>query len=124
VLEAIMGSLKEQVADRIAKLGPVVQDGVVDTLVAQVKEKRVKAVLAALSLIEETQKELRKIKPEQNFDIEGDVISEYFTKANSEARKKAQEKIAKIEAALEMALGLTPNFEKLFAITQNAPAAE
>lgn len=119
-----MASLKEQVAERIAALGPAVQDGVVETLVGQVKDKRIKAVLAALNLIEDTQKELRKIKPEQSFNAEGEVVSEFYTKANNEARKKAQEKIAKIEAALEAALGDKPNFEKLFAVTQNAPAAE
>jgi cell division protein ZapA (FtsZ GTPase activity inhibitor) len=119
-----MASLKEQVAQRISQLGPAVQDGVVDTLVAQVKEKRVKAVLTALNLIEETQKELKKIKPEQTFDADNKVVSEFFTKPNMEARKKAQEKIANIETALEAALGETPNFEKLFKVTQNAPAAE
>lgn len=40
-----MATLKEQVAERIATLGPTVQDGVVSVLVEQVKEKRIKAVL-------------------------------------------------------------------------------
>jgi hypothetical protein len=119
-----MATLKEQVAERIATLGPTVQDGVVSVLVEQVKEKRIKAVLTALNLIEETQKELKKIKPEQTFDADNKVVSEFYTKPNMESRKKAQEKIASVEAALEAALGATPNFEKLFKVTQNAPAAE
>lgn len=117
-----MATLKEQVAERIAALGPDVQEGVVSTLVTQVKEKRVKAVLSALSLLEETQKELKKIKPEQTFDGDGKVLTEFYTKPNMEARKKTTEKVVKIEAALAQALGDTPNFEKLFAVTQGKEA--
>jgi hypothetical protein len=113
-----MATLKEQVAERIATLGPTVQDGVVSVLVEQVKEKRIKAVLTALSLLEDTQKELKKIKPEQTFDGDGKVLTEFYTKATTEARKKLTEKITKIETALTQALSETPNFEKLFAVTQ------
>ena len=120
-------TLKEQVSERIAALGPAVQEGVVSALVDQTKEKRVKAVLTALNLLEEAQKELKKVKPEQTFDGEGKVASEYYTKANNDTRKKTTEKIAKIEGALALALGDTPNFEKLFAVANNkggAPAEE
>ena len=118
-----MASLKETVAEKIAALGPVVQEAVATELANQVKDKRVKAVLAALSLKDETEKELKKIKPEQTFDAEGKVASEFFTKANNEARKKAQEKLAKIEKALNDALGETPNYENLFKVVQNKGAA-
>src|ERR1700675_956699 len=110
-----MATLKEQIAERVASLGPAVQEGVVATLVDQVKDKRVKAVLTVLNLLEEAQKELKKIKPEQSFDAEGKVASEFYTKANNDSRKKTTEKIAKMEAALGLALGENPNFEKLFA---------
>jgi hypothetical protein len=118
-----MATLKEQIAERIATLGPAVQEGVVSTLVDQVKEKRVKAVLSALSLLEETQKELKKVKPEQTFDGDGKVLTEFYTKTNMEARKKLVEKVAKIETALATALqSEAPNFEKLFAVTQGKEA--
>jgi len=117
-------TLKEQIAERVAALGPAVQEGVVSALVDQTKEKRVKAVLTALNLLEESQKELKKIKPEQTFDGEGKVASEYYTKANNDTRKKTTEKITKIEAALAAALGETPNFEKLFAVAQNKGGGE
>lgn len=116
-------TLKEQVSERIAALGPAVQEGVVTALVDQTKEKRVKAVLTALNLLEESQKELKKIKPDQTFDGDGKVASETYSKANNDLRKKATEKVAKIEAALAAALGETPNFEKLFAVAQNKGAA-
>jgi len=127
-----MASLKETVAERIAALGPAVQEGVVATLVDQVKEKRVKAVLTALNLLEENQKALRKIKPEQTFGPDHKVASEFYTKPNMEARKKLEESTSKIEKALEKALGENPNFDDLFKAVQNkggssteeAPATE
>jgi hypothetical protein len=123
-----MASIKEAVAEKIAQLGPAVQDGVVSILVEQVKDKRIKAILSAQNLIEEKQKELRKIKPEQTFGTDNKLVSEYFTKANMESKKKIEELIAKVEKALGEALGETPNFENLFKALQNkggaAPATE
>lgn len=123
-----MASLKETVAERVAALGPAVQEGVIGVLVEQTKDKRVKAILAAISLLEEKQKELKKIKPEQTFDADGKVSSEYFTKANNETRKKTGEQIAKIEKALERACNPEkPEYDDLFKVVQNkgaAPATE
>jgi hypothetical protein len=120
-----MATLKETIAERVAALGPAVQEGVVTVLVEQVKDKRVKAVLTALSLLEEKQKELKKIKPEQTFDGEGKVASEFYTKANNELRKKTTEAITKIEKALEKALDPTaPTYDDLFKVVQNKGAAE
>jgi hypothetical protein len=119
-----MATLKEQVAERIATLGPTVQDGVVSVLVEQVKEKRIKAVLTALTLLEENGKAMKKIKPEQTFGTDHKVVTEFFTKANMEARKKLEESTAKIERALEKALGATPNFDDLFKAVQNKGASE
>jgi hypothetical protein len=119
-----MASLKETVAERIAALGPVVQEGVVGVLVDQVKEKRVKAVLTALNLLEENGKAIKKIKPEQTFGPDHKVASEFFTKANMEARKKLEESTAKLEKALEEALNPEkPNFDNLFKAIQNKGAA-
>jgi cell division protein ZapA (FtsZ GTPase activity inhibitor) len=119
-----MASLKETVAERVAALGPAVQEGVVTVLVEQVKKKRETAILTALNLLEEKQKELKKIKPEQTFDAEGKVASEFFTKANNETRKKTSEAIAKIEKALEKALNVEkPEYDDLFKVVQNKGAA-
>jgi hypothetical protein len=117
-----MASVKETVAERIAQLGPAVQEGVVGVLVDQVKDKRVKAVLTALNLIEENGKNLKKIKPDQTFGPDHKVVSETFSKANMEQRKKLEESTAKIEKALAEALGDTPNYENLFKALQNKPA--
>ena len=118
-----MATLKETVAEKIAGLGPVVHEAVATALADQVKEKRVKAVLTALNLKEETEKELKKIKPEQTFDGDGKVVSEFYTKANFESRKKVTEKLAKIEKALNEALDPEkPNYENLFKVVQNKGA--
>jgi hypothetical protein len=118
-----MATLKETVAEKIASLGPVVQEAVATALADQVKEKRVKAVLTALNLKEEKEKELKKIKPEQTFDGEGKVASEFYTKANNDLRKKTQEALTKIEKALNEALDPEkPNYENLFKVVQNKGA--
>jgi hypothetical protein len=120
-----MATLKENVAEKIAGLGPVVQEAVASALADQVKEKRVKAVLTGLNLKEEKERELKKIKPEQTFDGEGKVVSEFYTKPNFESRKKVVEAIAKIEKALNEALDPEkPNYENLFKVVQNKGAAE
>ena len=118
-----MATLKETVAEKIASLGPVVQEAVATALADQVKEKRVKAVLTALNLKEEKEKELKKIKPEQTFDGEGKVASEFYTKANNDLRKKTSEALTKIEKALNEALDPEkPNYENLFKVVQNKGA--
>jgi hypothetical protein len=119
-----MATLKETVAEKVAGLGPVVHEAVASALADQVKEKRVKAVLTGLNLKEEKEKELKKIKPEQTFDGEGKVVSEFYTKPNFEARKKVVEALAKIEKALNEALDPTsPNYDNLFKAIQNKGAA-
>lgn len=119
-----MSTLKETVAEKIAALGPQVHEAVASALADQVKEKRVKAVLTALNLKEEKEKELKKIKPEQTFDAEGKVVSEFYTKPNFEARKKVVETVAKIEKALNEALDPEkPNYENLFKVVQNKGGA-
>jgi F0F1-type ATP synthase beta subunit len=118
-----MASLKETVAERIAGLGPEVQTGVADVLVEQVKKKRIDAVLTALNLKDEKEKELKKIKPVQTFNADSTVASETFSKADNDNRKKLTEAITKIEKALNEALGETPNYENLFKVVQNKGAA-
>lgn len=118
-----MASLKETVAERIAGLGPEVQTGVADVLVEQVKKKRIDAVLTALNLKDEKEKELKKIKPVQTFNADSTVASETFSKADNDNRKKLTESLTKIEKALNEALGDTPNYENLFKVVQNKGAA-
>jgi len=114
-----MASIKELVSERVGSLGPAVQEGVVTVLVEQEKEKRVKAVLGAMNLISDTQKELKKVKPDQTFDATNKLVGETFSKTNMEAKKKLEEKIAKVEAALVLATSDTPDFKKLFEVMQN-----
>jgi len=111
-------TIKETVAGRIASLGPDVETAVVGVLAEQVKDKRVKAILAGLDLKDATEKELRKIKPDQqSFDSANQLVSETFSKTNMENKKKLEEKLAKVEAALNLALAKTdPDYKKLFEV--------
>jgi hypothetical protein len=125
-------TIKETVAGKIASLGPAVESSVVDVLAEQVKEKRVKAVLAGLDLKEAAEKELKKIKPDQQqYDGENKLVSETYSKSAIENKKKAEEKVANIEKALNSALDATaPDYKKLFELVGNkggdtkAPAGE
>jgi len=119
-----MASLKETVAERIAGLGPAVQEGVVSVLVEQVKKKRTDAILTALNLKDEKEKELKKIKPTQTFNADNTVASESFSKGDNDNRKKLNESLTKIEKALNEALDPEkPNYENLFKVVQNKGAA-
>jgi F0F1-type ATP synthase beta subunit len=118
-----MATLKEDVAAKIAGLGPEVQSGVVEVLVEQVRKKRIDAVLTALNLKDEKEKELKKIKPVQTFNADSTVASETFSKADNDNRKKLTETVTKIEKALNEALGETPNYENLFKVVQNKGAS-
>jgi superfamily II DNA/RNA helicase len=115
-----MPSIKETVAERVGALGPAVQEGVVTVLVDQEKEKRVKAILGAMNLISDTQKELKKIKPDATFDKDNKLVAETYSKTNMESKKKLEEKITKVEAALALATNPdAPDFKKLFEVMQN-----
>lgn len=114
-------TIKETVAGRIASLSTAVEASVVDVLAEQVKEKRVKAVLAGLDLKDATEKELKKIKPDQqSFGPDNKLVSETYSKSNMESKKKLEEKLAKVEAALNLALAETdPDYKKLFEVVNN-----
>ncbi len=127
-------TIKETVAGRIASLSTAVEASVVDVLAEQVKEKRVKAILAGMDLKDATEKELKKIKPDQQaFDKDNNLVSETFSKPASDNKKKAEEKLATIEKALNAALDTAaPDYKKLFELVggkggdakQAAPAGE
>jgi DNA repair exonuclease SbcCD ATPase subunit len=114
-------TLKEAVAQRITNLGPAIEESVVTVLTDQVKKKRSDAILTMLNLIEDAQKDLKKIKPDQqSFGADNKLVSETFSKKAIDDKKKAEDKLTKMEAALELALDpVKPNYEKLFNIVNN-----
>jgi hypothetical protein len=122
-------TIKETVAGRIASLSTVVESSVVDVLAEQVKDKRVKTILAGLDLLDAARNDLKKIKPDQqSFGADNKPVSETYSKTAMESKKKLEEKIVKIETALNLALDpATQDYKKLFEVVNNkgnAPAAD
>jgi CO dehydrogenase/acetyl-CoA synthase beta subunit len=80
-------------------------DRVVNTLVEKEQQKRTDAVLSLLDKIANSEKELKKIKPDQVFlDAFGKPSLETWTKESLEKKKKAEEQLEKMKGALQDAL--------------------
>lgn len=114
-----MVNVKELVANKLVESAPAVRGRVLDLLVGQEQEKRVKAVVKVISDLDEARKTGAKIKPDAStFDRDGKVVSEAYTKATTELVKKNKELVARLETALNEALDeQTPNFDKLLKIS-------
>jgi len=109
-------SLKSSVADALAMNGSKqVFDRVRDHLVEDELKRRTDLVLKGLAKKEEIERELRKVKPDQQgLDLSGKVVSETYSKAKVEEVKKLKEQLNKVEKALEGALASEkPCFDKL-----------
>lgn len=98
-------SILEQVADKLKNSGSDVASGVVDTLVNEEVEKRKGLVLKAIGVLENKEKELKKIKPDLvALDGEGKTVSENWSKGQLDKRNKLQQSIDKLNKALNNAL--------------------
>jgi hypothetical protein len=108
-------TVKQLVTDRLGAIGPVVQSKVVDLLVDQEVERRVKAVSVLVAKLDELNGNLKKIDRAdvETFNQDGSPATATFTKARLEEIKKAKEQIAKIEKALDMAFE-NNDFQKVF----------
>lgn len=103
-----MTKINDAVAEKIKALSEPVFDRVVDSLVEREASRRTDAIVKVMDKIDSAQRELRKIKPDVGpfYDEEGNLIegSAKWTKAKLEERKKAQEKINKMQNAVEKAI--------------------
>ena len=111
-----MATVKEQVAEELAKSTSVVRERVIAELTEQEQSRRVKAVLKVLGMLEEAKKAGYRIKPDiAGFDAAGTSAINAYTKPKLEELKKNQELVTKLEGALNDALDETkPNFDKVF----------
>lgn len=110
-----MVNVKALVAEQLLDTAPKVKGRVLDILVAEEQERRVKAVLKTIKDLDEARRSVQKVKPDSSvFAVDGSVLQVGYTKAKLEELKKANELVAKLEAALEEALSdEKPNFEKV-----------
>jgi hypothetical protein len=100
------------VASRIDTCHPEVQQRLADAMVEKEVSRRQGVLDTAVQKWEQLSSELNKVKPDQiTVDSEGNETAVYTKKAH-EARKKMAEKVSKLDAALDAALG-EGNFKRL-----------
>jgi lysine/ornithine N-monooxygenase len=97
----IHAAVKEAVAASTAGI----KDKVVNLFVEKELKKLEDAVLKAIADLDTARQEVRKIKPDvETFDADGKVVTTGYHKATLETIKKAKEKVAKLDAAVQAAL--------------------
>lgn len=98
-------SINIVVAEQVEKLGSgKVVDTVVQKLVETEITKRADALASAIKLAEDVSRELKKARPDQvSIAVEGGVKTETFSAKAFEAKKKLEERAAKIEKVVEAA---------------------
>ena len=100
--------------NRVADSGAQVLDGVVTSLTNAELKKREAMVLKGLEIIQGYDKEIKKIKPDQeNYDEHNELVNATYSQSKSKELKGLKEKKAKLDKALDMALGEKPDFSKL-----------
>lgn len=110
-----MNTITEQVTSKIKGSGPVVQEAVITALAQREIDRRIKATVQGLDKLDETNKAIAKIKPDQStFDVAGKPLTEGYSKAKLDERNKLVQTAAKLEAALAKALADTPDYSALY----------
>jgi hypothetical protein len=98
-------SIGLKVAEQIANAGPAILDKVINNLASLEIEKRANALLNGVNLAVATKRELQKIKPDVvAYDASGAEVSANWSKSKLEEKKKLEEKLGKIEKAVELAV--------------------
>lgn len=99
-----MNSVQIKVAEQIASLGPSIEDKVVDVLVTREKDKRSEALVKALDLHAQAEKDLKKIKPDQAYMNEKGETTQMFSKAQLDKLNQAKKKVDRHANAINKAL--------------------
>lgn len=90
-----------------------IRSRVVDQLVEEEIGRRADLLAKVFAVREQTARDLDKLRPDQVFyNDKGEKVNETFSKAKFEERKKATEKLGKIDKALDKAIN-EANYEDL-----------
>lgn len=103
----------EAVKTKVSASPEVVQNRIIDLLVEREVSARVDMIDQALAKLVAFKKDLEKIKPDTSTFTEAGVETRVFSKAKFEEKKKLEEKIAKLEGALDKALENSGEYNKL-----------
>ena len=96
-------TVSAEVAEFLGKSQGTVRDALVKTLTDREVSRRVEALDKALLKRRELQKEVEKIRPKKVYNADGTEAAGTFSQEEFSNLKKAKEKLAKFEAALEKA---------------------
>lgn len=105
-------SVLAEVASILKNSAPTVKDRLVAALTERELVKRVDLLDKALVKLRDFKKEVDKIKPQDQFDLDGNKVATFLSKQQHEDLKKAKEKVQKLEKAFEKALA-GEEFDKL-----------
>ena len=112
-----LNTLQTTVTSNIAESNILVTTKVVDFFVEREVTRRVTALTTAIQELDKADKEILKFKPDQkSLDKDGNAISETYSPAKFEERKKAVDKASKLRKAIERALNEN-QFGDLFNVT-------
>lgn len=116
-------SVLAEVADALKASPDAVKSRVRDLLVEREVSKRVDLLDKGLAKLREFKNEVSKVRPPVSYTADGFKVEGNFSKADFETLKKAKEKLAKLEGALEKAFA-GQEFDKLAGLVggKEAPA--
>lgn len=97
--------IQTKIAEKISEIAPSLEKEIIEALVNRELSKRSTAIVTALDELSKMEKDLKKVKPDQQgFDGEGKVVSETYSKAKLEEMNKLKQKIEKFTKAIDKAL--------------------
>lgn len=98
--------VREEVASILANNGKDrVRAAVVQKLADEEVAKRTELVLTSMNSLSRLRSDLKKFKPDvKGYDAAGTLVSEMYSEAKTQERKKLSEKIEKLEKAINLAL--------------------
>lgn len=100
-----MNSLQAKVAEKIATIAPVVEEKIIDALVSREVNRRSDALTKAIDDLSKMEGEVRRIKPDQvQYNEDGTVKDQSYSKPKTEELKKLKQKIEKYTNAINKAL--------------------
>lgn len=121
--KAVMKTVQEAVAERIASAGPSVFDGVVDILADSVIKKRKDIVVQAVGTLDKLEKEHAKINRNDNVTFVDGQRHESMTEKRFNEIKKSKERMDRLSAAISKALetNATDDYTKLEKLSSGKP---
>jgi hypothetical protein len=97
--------IRIRIAESVSKIAPAVTEAIVETMVSRLVTKYKDAFVICLDKLATMERDLAKIKPDQvHFTINGEKVSETFSKSKLDERNKQVEQIARLKKLLNNGL--------------------